>query len=157
MRDEPNAANLSLVSEFGVRFDVIFRPLRLSARPTFHRIGTQQFKSLTQQHCHTSQSQHYARHQALQTVARIRSIALPILLIEISILHSTHNWNKMRLIIAHEPQVSQVDGARRDKRIDELKAQADHRVGKLNDKDAAEHGTQRDHEADQRQHSESVV
>ena len=44
-------------------------------------------------------------------------------------------WNKLRLIIAHDPQVSQVAGARRDKRIDELKAQADQWVGKLNDQD----------------------
>jgi hypothetical protein len=44
-------------------------------------------------------------------------------------------WNKLRLIIAHDPQVSQVAGVRRDKRIDELKAQADQWVGKLNDQD----------------------
>ena len=82
-----SAANLRFVSEFEVRFDLIFRPLRISARPTFHEIGPQQLKSLTQQHCHTVQSQRYAWHQALQTVARKHAIALPIHLIEISILH----------------------------------------------------------------------
>ena len=44
-------------------------------------------------------------------------------------------WNKLRLIIAHDPQVSLDAGAKRDKRIDELKAQADQWVGKLNDQD----------------------
>jgi hypothetical protein len=44
-------------------------------------------------------------------------------------------WNKLRLIIAHDPQVSLDTGAKRDKRIDELKAQADQWVGKLNDQD----------------------
>lgn len=44
-------------------------------------------------------------------------------------------WNKLRLIIAHDPQVSLAAGAKRDKRIDELKAQADLWVGKLNDQD----------------------
>ena len=45
-------------------------------------------------------------------------------------------WNKLRLIIAHDPQVSLQAGAKRDKRIDELKKQADQWVGKLNDQDA---------------------
>ncbi len=45
-------------------------------------------------------------------------------------------WNKLRLIIAHDPQVSLDAGAKRDKRIEELKAQADQWVGKLNDQDA---------------------
>ena len=44
-------------------------------------------------------------------------------------------WNKLRLIIAHDPQVSLDAGAKRDKRIDELKAQAAQWVGKLNDQD----------------------
>ncbi len=44
-------------------------------------------------------------------------------------------WNKLRLIIAHDPQVSLQVGAKRDKRIDELKKQADQWVGKLNDQD----------------------
>jgi len=45
-------------------------------------------------------------------------------------------WNKLRLIIAHDPQVSLQAGAKRGKRIDELKKQADQWVGKLNDQDA---------------------
>jgi hypothetical protein len=45
-------------------------------------------------------------------------------------------WNKLRLIIAHDPQVSLDAGVKRDKRIDELKKQADQWVGKLNDQDA---------------------
>ena len=44
-------------------------------------------------------------------------------------------WNKLRLIIAHYPQVSLQASAKRYKRIDELKAQADQWVGKLNDQD----------------------
>ena len=44
-------------------------------------------------------------------------------------------WSKLRLIIAHDPQVSFVAGAKRDKRIDELKVQAAQWVGKLNDQD----------------------
>ena len=44
-------------------------------------------------------------------------------------------WDKLRLIIAHDPQVSLEAGAKRDKRIDELKKQADQWVGKLNDQD----------------------
>ena len=44
-------------------------------------------------------------------------------------------WNKLRLIIANDPQVSLDAGAKRDKRIDELKAQAAQWVGKLNDQD----------------------
>ena len=45
-------------------------------------------------------------------------------------------WNKLRLVIAHDPQVSLDAGAKRDKRINELKKQADQWVGKLNDQDA---------------------
>ena len=45
-------------------------------------------------------------------------------------------WNKLRLIIAHDPLVSIEAGAKRDKRIDALKAQAAQWVGKLNDQDA---------------------
>ena len=44
-------------------------------------------------------------------------------------------WNKLRLIIAHDPQVSLQAGAKRDKRIEELKKQADQWVGKLTDQD----------------------
>ncbi len=44
-------------------------------------------------------------------------------------------WNKLRLIIAHDPQVSLDAGVKRDKRIDELTAQAKQWVGKLNDQD----------------------
>jgi transposase len=44
-------------------------------------------------------------------------------------------WNKLRLIIAHDPQVALDATAKRDKRIDELKKQADQWVGKLNDQD----------------------
>jgi transposase len=44
-------------------------------------------------------------------------------------------WNKLRLIVAHDPQVALDAGAKRDKRIDELKTQADQWVGKLNDHD----------------------
>ncbi len=45
-------------------------------------------------------------------------------------------WNKLRLVIAHDPNVSREAGAKRDKRIEELKAQAAQWVGKLNDQDA---------------------
>ena len=44
-------------------------------------------------------------------------------------------WNKLRLIIAHDPQVSLDAGAKRDQRIDALKTQAQQWVGKLNDQD----------------------
>ena len=44
-------------------------------------------------------------------------------------------WNKLRLVIAHDPQVAFDAGAKRDKRIDELKKQADLWVGKLQDQD----------------------
>jgi len=44
-------------------------------------------------------------------------------------------WNKLRLIIAHDPQVALDAGAKRDKRIDELNALARQWVGKLNDQD----------------------
>jgi len=44
-------------------------------------------------------------------------------------------WNKLRLIIAHDPQVALDAGAKRDKRIAELKALARQWVGKLNDQD----------------------
>ena len=45
-------------------------------------------------------------------------------------------WNKLRLIIAHDPQVSLDTRAKRDQRIDALKAQAAQWVGKLNEQDA---------------------
>jgi transposase len=45
-------------------------------------------------------------------------------------------WNKLRLIIAHDPQVSLQAGAKRDKRIDELKKQAQQWVDKLQEQDA---------------------
>jgi transposase len=44
-------------------------------------------------------------------------------------------WNKLRLIIAHDPQVSLDTGVKRDHRIDELKKQAAQWVCKLNDQD----------------------
>ena len=44
-------------------------------------------------------------------------------------------WNKLRLVIAHDPQVSLEAGVKRDQRIDELKKRADQWVGKLNDQD----------------------
>ena len=44
-------------------------------------------------------------------------------------------WDKLRLIIAHDPQVSRDAGAKRDQRIDELKKLAAQWVGKLNDQD----------------------
>ena len=44
-------------------------------------------------------------------------------------------WNKLRLIIAHDPQVFFDTGVKRDKRIDELKAQAEQWVGQLNAQD----------------------
>ena len=44
-------------------------------------------------------------------------------------------WDNLRLIIAHDPQVSRDAGVKRDKRIDELTAQAKQWVGKLNDQD----------------------
>jgi transposase len=44
-------------------------------------------------------------------------------------------WNKLRLIVAHDPQVSLQAGAKRDKRIEELKKQANQWVGKLTDQD----------------------
>ena len=40
------------------------------------------------------------------------------------------------MAIAHDPQVSIGAGAKREKRIDELKKQANQWVGKLNDQDA---------------------
>ena len=45
-------------------------------------------------------------------------------------------WNKLRLIIAHDPQVAQDAGAKRDKRIAELEKQAAQWVGKLDEQDA---------------------
>ena len=45
-------------------------------------------------------------------------------------------WNKLRLIITHDPQVSLQAGAKRDKRIDELKKQAQQWVDKLQEQDA---------------------
>jgi len=44
-------------------------------------------------------------------------------------------WKELRLVIAHDPQVSLDAGAKRNKRIDELKKQAAQWVGKLNDQD----------------------
>ena len=44
-------------------------------------------------------------------------------------------WNKLRLVIANDPQVSLEAGVKRDQRIDELKKRADQWVGKLNDQD----------------------
>ncbi len=44
-------------------------------------------------------------------------------------------WNKLRLVIAHDPVVAQAAGVKRDTRIDELKKQADQWVGKLQDQD----------------------
>ena len=44
-------------------------------------------------------------------------------------------WNKLRLIIAHDPQVCLDAGAKRDQRIDELKKLANQWVGKLNEQD----------------------
>jgi transposase len=44
-------------------------------------------------------------------------------------------WNQLRLIIAHDPLVAMETGAKRDKRIDELKKQADQWVGKLQGQD----------------------
>lgn len=44
-------------------------------------------------------------------------------------------WNKLRLVIAHDPQVALEAGAKRDKRIDELKKQANLWAGKLDSQD----------------------
>ena len=44
-------------------------------------------------------------------------------------------WNKLRLVIAHDPLVARDALAKRDKRIDELKKQAELWVGKLQDQD----------------------
>jgi transposase len=44
-------------------------------------------------------------------------------------------WNKLRLIMAHDPVVAQAAGVKRDTRIDELKTQADQWVGKLQEQD----------------------
>ena len=44
-------------------------------------------------------------------------------------------WNKLRLIMAHDPVVAQAAGDKRDTRIDELKTQAEQWVGKLQDQD----------------------
>ena len=44
-------------------------------------------------------------------------------------------WNKLRLVIAHDPQVAIDTGAKRDARIAELKKQADQWVGKLDSQD----------------------
>jgi len=44
-------------------------------------------------------------------------------------------WNKLRLVIAHDPQVALNTGAKRDARIAELKKQADQWVGKLDSQD----------------------
>ena len=44
-------------------------------------------------------------------------------------------WKKLRLVIAHDPQVALEAGAKRDKRIDELKKQANLWAGKLDSQD----------------------
>ena len=44
-------------------------------------------------------------------------------------------WNKLRLVIAHDPQVAIDTGAKRDTRIAELKKLADQWVGKLDSQD----------------------
>ena len=44
-------------------------------------------------------------------------------------------WNKLRLVIAHDPLVARDALAKRDKRIDELKKQAELLVSKLQDQD----------------------
>ena len=49
-------------------------------------------------------------------------------------------WNKLRLIIAHDPQVAQEAGAKRDSRIQELGKQADQWAGKLDAQDAGKRG-----------------
>ena len=45
-------------------------------------------------------------------------------------------WNQLRLIIAHDPQVAMEPGAKRDKRIAQLQQQAAQWVGKLDEQDA---------------------
>jgi len=45
-------------------------------------------------------------------------------------------WNKLRLVIAHDPQVALEAATKRDKRIAELQAQAARWVGKLDEQDA---------------------
>ena len=45
-------------------------------------------------------------------------------------------WNKLRLVIAHDPQVARDAGAKRDRRIEELEKQAAKWTGKLDDQDA---------------------
>jgi hypothetical protein len=45
-------------------------------------------------------------------------------------------WNKLRLVIAHDPQVALEAGAKRDGRIQELETQAALWAGKLDDQDA---------------------
>ena len=44
-------------------------------------------------------------------------------------------WNKLRLVIAHDPQVARDAGAKRDRRIEELETQAAKWTGKLDDQD----------------------
>jgi hypothetical protein len=46
------------------------------------------------------------------------------------------SWNKLRLVIAHDPQVALDAGAKRDKRIEELDKQAAQWAGKLDSQDA---------------------
>lgn len=46
------------------------------------------------------------------------------------------SWNKLRLIIAHDPQVALDAGVKRDVRIEKLQKQAAQWVGKLDDQDA---------------------
>lgn len=45
-------------------------------------------------------------------------------------------WNKLRLVIAHDPQVARDAGVKRDRRIEELEKQAAKWTGKLDDQDA---------------------
>ena len=49
-------------------------------------------------------------------------------------------WNKLRLIMAHDPVVALAAGAKRDARIDELKKLASQWVGKLQDQDEGKKG-----------------
>ena len=46
------------------------------------------------------------------------------------------SWNKLRLVVAHDPQVARDAGAKRDGRIEELEKQAAKWAGKLDDQDA---------------------
>lgn len=48
-------------------------------------------------------------------------------------------WNKLRLIIAHDPKAALQTGSKRDSWIQELQKQASQWVGKLDDQDAGKH------------------